>query len=1341
MANNSASFGLEIDSTGSDRASASLDRMTASAKGATTASVGLEGQSTRLSQQLATLIRLEEEQTRILQQEAQGHRLAAQASEEHRSSLLHLTSAIAGVGGAYYLLHQHAQRARDSMQQAQQQMQQTIQTVGQLNAAITAHSMRPTPYDQSQQNHFWGDAYNTASLGALFGWGPLALPSAMLGRAAWNMAPSALRFAGRAGFGMSRGGFGLAGGIGSALWANPSLALTAGMGAAALWHATQPITGIGGNEGQLLNSLNDFSLRSMLTPGQIGSASAVGDASGIGSNATVALVQQMQQSMRGFTLQALDAQSALRELGVSTKEPVAAMRQALVALSHLPQSLARQELFHLVAGAGADPALLSPLNIEKLNPNPGTIGAYREGVQRRINEAQGQSAAMQEELETRAANMTSVGLGWGNGRFAFRLPSRQVIDRWIAEHGEHPRQTHAFATTLRQDSAEFWQSKEGPVGGGLLKGLTDPLGWDILKLQGKNLLGSLPFIGGSIEDPRELSKETQALTKRVRGQTAVFGEHSAGAAPHIITPGQFESLTQFEEGFGRFSPIRLQYLLKQEEQRAKSLQRQDDTAGRPLLSKADADRGLAAARLIYGRRSRPVNYELEVMQQEAQFAGMNPGEATIAQRVFQLNTMAQNVGNPNGMTPEQRRNAVTSVREAQQNAGGLRVQELGREVQELHDLGTAAKDGAGAMTGVKAVFEAHEEVIKGQITASQEASEKTLLLSQAFDTLRLSLEQMSRQSDQDLAEAKAEASAPTPAAAQRLRARYNTPIARALRAQGDITGANYGVGGAISGASNLSFDQLHHIAIQAANAYGVPVQPFLDQIGAESGFNPGARSPTGPIGIAQFSSRTARAYGVNPRDPTSSLYGAAHYMSDLHRRLGSWQRAVAGYVGGPGDLAGGMRQIDANPRYVRAFQGYGGSIGDLQQHDVSNADAQLQAERAAHLRDILATTGAATAASLGAPSGIAAPFAASGARAVVSGQISPGGQSSYERAQATDAVTQQLSALRAQNEERKKILQLQQQEAEAARQGPLAEKEIADQIQIENQYRQIQNTAIAFGTTALQKRVQQEKDVAEQQAASARGIEQTQMRNEAARNREISLTGTAAQYGAMQTGADALEKEKIVLQQVNAEKARGQKITAQELADIEKYAAATVHIQNQMQDYQRAQDQLKSTVSGAIDTAQQGIMGIAAPEGRTPIQRKMERIDALRSMGMGFINEGVNTFIKQPAENLLNNAISGRENTGIGIGTVIGNLLTGKKSPVDNSSLIDHAGGAGGLNGAASNLTSAANALKGAAAALGGGKAGSGDGTAKGGASDPYGGSGGSGGDLGNVVGGVTGAA
>lgn len=87
----------------------------------------------------------------------------------------------------------------------------------------------------------------------------------------------------------------------------------------------------------------------------------------------------------------------------------------------------------------------------------------------------------------------------------------------------------------------------------------------------------------------------------------------------------------------------------------------------------------------------------------------------------------------------------------------------------------------------------------------------------------------------------------------------------------------------------------------AATQYGLDPGLFRRLIGSESSFNPTAINPQAvngehASGIAQFLPSTAAGLGVDPFNPTSSLYGAASYLSDLVGKYGL-SAGIAKYKG------------------------------------------------------------------------------------------------------------------------------------------------------------------------------------------------------------------------------------------------------------------------------------------------------------------------------------------------------------------------------------------------------------------------------------------------------------
>jgi hypothetical protein len=145
-----------------------------------------------------------------------------------------------------------------------------------------------------------------------------------------------------------------------------------------------------------------------------------------------------------------------------------------------------------------------------------------------------------------------------------------------------------------------------------------------------------------------------------------------------------------------------------------------------------------------------------------------------------------------------------------------------------------------------------------------------------------------------------------------------------------------GVGdGAMSGSGGLpSFVPARFRAplLRAAADWDVSAALLAAQLMAESNFDPYAGSSAGAEGIAQFIPSTAAVYGLrNPFDPDEAIDAQAHLMSDLIRRFGSPQLALAAYNAGPAPVEA-CRCVPPYPEtqaYVTRILGLLGGAGAL----------------------------------------------------------------------------------------------------------------------------------------------------------------------------------------------------------------------------------------------------------------------------------------------------------------------------------------------------------------------------------------------------------------------------
>ncbi len=113
------------------------------------------------------------------------------------------------------------------------------------------------------------------------------------------------------------------------------------------------------------------------------------------------------------------------------------------------------------------------------------------------------------------------------------------------------------------------------------------------------------------------------------------------------------------------------------------------------------------------------------------------------------------------------------------------------------------------------------------------------------------------------------------------------------------------------------------VARSAAVRHGIPEDLFLRLVQQESGWNTGAVSAKGAVGLAQLMPETAVLLGVDPADPDANLDGGARYLRSQFDRFGSWPLALAAYNAGPEVVAqyGGIPPYAETEGYVRRVWG------------------------------------------------------------------------------------------------------------------------------------------------------------------------------------------------------------------------------------------------------------------------------------------------------------------------------------------------------------------------------------------------------------------------------------
>lgn len=111
---------------------------------------------------------------------------------------------------------------------------------------------------------------------------------------------------------------------------------------------------------------------------------------------------------------------------------------------------------------------------------------------------------------------------------------------------------------------------------------------------------------------------------------------------------------------------------------------------------------------------------------------------------------------------------------------------------------------------------------------------------------------------------------------------------------------------------------LNDYLLQQADRYGIPRRMALNLVQQESGFNQGAVSPKGALGMAQLMPGTAKELGVDPSDPYQNIEGGMRYLRQQYDRFGDWSLAAAAYNAGPGAVQkyGGIPPFEETQNYV-----------------------------------------------------------------------------------------------------------------------------------------------------------------------------------------------------------------------------------------------------------------------------------------------------------------------------------------------------------------------------------------------------------------------------------------
>jgi hypothetical protein len=121
-------------------------------------------------------------------------------------------------------------------------------------------------------------------------------------------------------------------------------------------------------------------------------------------------------------------------------------------------------------------------------------------------------------------------------------------------------------------------------------------------------------------------------------------------------------------------------------------------------------------------------------------------------------------------------------------------------------------------------------------------------------------------------------------------------------------------------------EEICHSVTEAAQKNRLPAPFFIRLLFQESRFKPGAISPAGALGIAQFMPETSASMGVeNPFDPLEAIPASARLLRALIEQFGNLGLAAAAYNAGPTRiqdwLSSGKKLPKETKNYVHTVTG------------------------------------------------------------------------------------------------------------------------------------------------------------------------------------------------------------------------------------------------------------------------------------------------------------------------------------------------------------------------------------------------------------------------------------
>jgi Transglycosylase SLT domain/Domain of unknown function (DUF4124) len=151
------------------------------------------------------------------------------------------------------------------------------------------------------------------------------------------------------------------------------------------------------------------------------------------------------------------------------------------------------------------------------------------------------------------------------------------------------------------------------------------------------------------------------------------------------------------------------------------------------------------------------------------------------------------------------------------------------------------------------------------------------------------------------------------------------------RSGGTASIGNYSTSAVTRMELSTRFKAVRHLIREAASQHGLEFELLQAVIATESGFNPGAVSPKGAVGLMQLIPETAERFGVRPQgkqsvserltDPRTNIQAGSRYLAWLITYFnGDMRLAVAAYNAGEGAVLKAGRRIPNYPETISYVQ-------------------------------------------------------------------------------------------------------------------------------------------------------------------------------------------------------------------------------------------------------------------------------------------------------------------------------------------------------------------------------------------------------------------------------------